>query len=154
MRTIWLRVSDERGTAVVLALFIMAFLMVAGAFLLRMSAAETDIAYNAVWSESAFYAADAGLSVGVDGLGPNWDTIGPVATTPLGGGYTYEATRAFVETIDQPGYSIGTGTGYNPSGYVFYSFQVTATGKGTGLGGKSSAQRQVDARAIYGPVPR
>ena len=149
MRTGWRRLGDERGTVLVLALFIMAFLMVAGAFLLRISSAETEIAYNTVWSEGSFYAADAGLNVAVDQLSPAVVDTVAIASTPLGGSYSYSGNVQFVGTTGQPGYSIGVGTGYNPSGYVFYTYTVSGTGTGP-----RSAQRQVEARALYGPVAR
>jgi hypothetical protein len=147
MRAIWCRVADERGTVLVLALFIMAFLLVAGAFLLRMSSAETDIAYNAVWGEGSFFAAEAGLNVAVDQIGPTAVGTQNVGPTPIGGTFSYQGSYAFIGTTTQPGYSIGSGTAYNPAGYVFYTHTVTGTGTGP-----RSAQRQVEARSLYGPV--
>jgi len=147
MRTIWGRLKDERGTVLVLALFIMAFLMVAGAFLLRMSSAETDIAYNTVWGEGSFFAAEAGLNVTVDQIGPT--TVGTltVATTAIDGNHSYQGSSQFIGTTTQPGYAIGYGGGYVPAGYVFYTHTVTGTGTGP-----RSAQRQIQARALYGPM--
>ena len=149
MRTIRRRWNDERGSVLLLSLFIMAFLLVAGGLLLRLSSAETDIAYNTVWSEGSFYAAEAAISVGVDQLGPNltanW-TPTP-ATTALDAYYSYTPQVTFEGTTAQPGYSIGSGTGYNPGGYVFYTYTANGTGNGP-----RSAARQIQARAIYGPM--
>lgn len=147
MRLIWLRVANERGTVLILALFIMVFLMVAGAFLLRMSSAETDIAYNTVWGEGSFFAAEAGLNVTVDQIGPTTVGVLTVAPTALGGNHSYQGNATFLGTSTQPGYSIGSGTAYNPAGYVFYTHVVNGIGTGP-----RSAQRQVQAQALFGPV--
>jgi hypothetical protein len=147
MRTVWLRLSDERGAVLILALFTMVFLMVAGAFLLRMSSAETDIAYNTVWGEGSFFAAEAGLNVAVDQLGPTTVGLLNVGPTALDANHSYQGSAQFIGTSNQPGYSIGSGTGYNPGGYVFFTHTITGTGTGP-----RSAQRQIEARALYGPV--
>jgi hypothetical protein len=147
MRILWLRTANERGTVLVLALFIMAFLLVAGAFLLRMSSAETDIAYNTVWAEGSFFAAEAGLNVAVDLIGPLAVGTSTVANTALDNQYSYSGNATFIGTSTQPGYSLGAGTGYNPAGYVFFTHTVTGTGTGP-----RSAQRQIQARTIWGPV--
>src|SRR5438445_4574709 len=66
MRGLWRQGADERGMVLVIALFTMAILLMAGVFMVRMSSTEGDIAYNAVWSEGSFYAADAAINVGLD----------------------------------------------------------------------------------------
>src|SRR5262245_31971982 len=149
MRTMWLRVSNEQGTVIVLALFFMAFLMVAGAFLLKMSGAETDIAYNTVSGEAAFFAAEAGLNVTADQIGPTSLTAITVAPTAIGGTYRYAGNAQFVGTTTQPGYAVASGTGYNPAGYIFYQHAVNGIGTNTGA---RTAQRQVQAQALYGPL--
>ncbi len=146
---LWLRVSDERGTVLVLALFFMAFLMVAGAFLLKMSGAETDIAYNTVWGEAAFFAAEAGLSVTVDQIGPGSVTTITIPPTAIGGSYTYAGNAQFLGTTTQPGYAIASGTAYNPAGYIFYQHVLNGIGTSTGT---RMAQRQVQAQSIFGPL--
>lgn len=146
MRRVWRQCSNERGMALVIALFIMAMLLVAGVFLVRMSSMEGDIAYNAVWAEGTFFAADAAINTGLDQLSPSL-TTSTIAQTTIGGSFTYQGSVAFSGTSPQPGYSLGSGTGYNPGGFVFYTF--TATGSGTGPRG---AQRTLDVTATYGPV--
>jgi Tfp pilus assembly protein PilX len=141
------RLTDERGSVLVLALFIMALLMATGVVLLRMSGSETDIAYNTVWSEGSFYAAEAALSIGIDQLGPTLVTNVALANTALGPQFTQQGNVQFLGTTAQPGYSLGSGTGYNPSGYVFFTYTVTGTGTGP-----RNAQRQVEVRASFGPV--
>lgn len=147
MRTIWHRCTDERGSVLILALYIMALLMATGAVMLRTSASETDIAYNTVWSEGSFYAAEAAVSVGVDLLGPTLVDSVALANTPLGTQYTRQGNIQFLGTSAQAGYSLGSGTGYNPVGYVFYTYTVTGTGTGP-----RAATRGVEVRASFGPV--
>lgn len=141
------RWRDERGSVLVLAIFIMALLLATGMIMLRMSASETDIAYNTVWSEGSFYAAEAALSVGIDQLGPT--LVDPVAfaATPLGTEYTRQGNVAFIGTIPQPGYSIPAFPTYGTTGYGYYVYTVTGTGTGP-----RNAQRQLETRAIFGPV--
>jgi hypothetical protein len=144
IRSRWI---DEQGSVLVLALFIMALLLATGLIMLRMSGSETDIAYNTVWSEGSFYAAEAALSVGIDQLGPT--LVDPVAMppTPLGTQYSQQPNIQFLGTTAQPGYSLSSGTGYNPSGYVFFTYTVAGTGTGP-----RNAQRQLEVRASFGPV--
>lgn len=152
MRRLWRQCSDERGIALVIALSIMALLLVGGVFLLRMSSIEGDIAYNTVWAEGSFFAADAAINVAVDTIAPNVQNCAG-AQTAIGGGFSYQvqntapATNCFVGTQQEAGYSLGAGTGYNPSGYVFYTFGFTGSGTGP-----RSAQRTIDAQATYGPI--
>jgi hypothetical protein len=47
----------------------------------------------------------------------------------------------------EKGYNIAIGTGYNPSGYGFHSYQIDATGTGP-----RSALRELEVLAEYGPV--
>ncbi len=145
MRELWRRCSDERGIAIVVALFVMAILLATALFLVRMAGFEGSIGYGSVWSEGSFFAADAAINVALDQLSPTVTTATVAATTI--GNFTYQGTVQFAGTIQQPGYSIGSGTGYNPGGFVFYNYPVT--GQGTG---PRNARRQIDAQASYGPV--
>jgi hypothetical protein len=152
MPRLWRQCRDERGIALVIALSIMILLLVGGVFLLRMSATEGDIAYNTVSAEGSFFAADAAINVAVDMIAPNVQSC-IVGSTALGGGYAYQVqhtppnTTCFAGTQQEAGYSLGSGTGYNPSGYVFYTFAFTGSGTGP-----RSAQRTIDAQAAYGPI--
>ena len=150
MRGLWRQGADERGMVLVIALFTMAILLMAGVFMVRMSSTEGDIAYNAVWSEGSFYAADAAINVGLDQITPtNTNMIvtalnpAPPALTP----FTATGTIGFSGTARLPGYSMGAGTGYNPGGFVFFTYSVV----GNGTGPRSST-RQIDVQAAYGPV--
>jgi Tfp pilus assembly protein PilX len=160
------RVRGEAGSAAVIALLIMALLSLVGTTLLMVSLTENTIASNDLSSEGAFHAAEAGLNVGIDQLGT--DTVASVAAipstsigplcTPLTSCYSYRSgtrtnpgqTNQFVGTTTMPGYSIGSGGGYNnPTGYVFFVYQLNATGFGP-----RGAVREIEARTAYGPVPK
>src|SRR5258705_12339653 len=93
----WRQCTNERGIASVMAIFIMVMMLVAGIFLVRMSSTEGEIAYGSVSAEGSFFAADAGINVGVarvDLLPPlvavGWPLPGSGAighaTTPLAAG--------------------------------------------------------------------
>ena len=154
MRPVWRMCRNERGIALVIALSIMALLLVGGVFLLRMSSIEGDIAYNTVWAEGSFFAADAAINVTLDAMAPAVQDC-TVARTQLGGGFEYQVqnftpplnTGCFAGTQQEAGYSLGSGTGYNPSGFVFYTFGFAGSGFGP-----RSAQRTIEAQATYGPV--
>lgn len=160
MHGVWRQCANERGIASVMAIFIMVMMLVAGIFLVRMSATEGDIAYGSVSAEGAFFAADAGINVGVarvDQLPPLVAAGGPCATSSTIGNYTYSLTpgpgadaNCFLSTVQKAGYSIGSGTGYNPGGFVFYNYAMTGTGTPTTTFKK--AQRAVDAQVSFGPV--
>lgn len=146
MRSVWRQCNSERGMVLVIALFIMAMLLVAGVFLVRMSGIEGDIAYNSVWAEGSFFAADAAINLGLDQIAPTL-TSSTIAQATIGTSFTYQGSISFSGTSQQAGYSLGIGTGYNPGGFVFYTF--TLSGSGTG---PRSAQRTLDVTATYGPV--
>jgi hypothetical protein len=159
MRGSWRQCTDERGIASVMAIFIMVMMLVAGIFLVRMSSTEGDIAYGGLSAEGSFFAADAGINVGidrVDKLPPVVAVGGPCGTTGTLGAYTYVLAptpgtladaNCFLSTIQKAGYSIGSGTGYNPGGFVFYNYAISGTGTGP-----RSAQRAIDAQVSFGPV--
>jgi Tfp pilus assembly protein PilX len=151
------RSGGETGSVLVVALLVMVAISLLGMALLTLSATEHNIAYNAVWSEGSFSAAEAGIHTGINQLSANAATSTPaIAATGIGGSYTYRSGRRsdpgpqplqFVGTRIEAGYSIAIGTGYNPSGYAFHSYQVTATGTGP-----RNAARELEVLAEYGPV--
>jgi Tfp pilus assembly protein PilX len=146
------RRADQRGLALVIALSAMAVLLVGAVVLLRVVSIERDVAVSSVAAEGSFFAADAAINVALDTIAPDVE-ICASARTPIGGGYAYQVLNTppnascFTGTQRIAGYSVGSGTGYNPSGYVFYSFAFTGLGTGP-----RSTQRTIDARAVYGPI--
>jgi hypothetical protein len=153
MRAQWRQsVVDERGIATVMAIFIMVMLIVSGIFLVRMSSTEGDIAYGTMWAEGSFFAADAGINVGIDTVVPGGPTCVRSSTAIGAFAYTVQAgpgadSNCFINTLQKAGYSIGSGTGYNPGGFVFYNYGITGGGTGP-----RSASRTIDAQVSYGPV--
>jgi hypothetical protein len=131
---------------------VMAALLVGAVILLRVVSIGRDVAVSSVSAEATFFAADAGINVALDTIGPDVEICASVRT-PLGGGYAYQVlntpphTSCFTGTQRVAGYSVGSGTGYNTSGYVFYTYAFTGLGTGP-----RSAQRTIDARAVYGPI--
>ena len=142
-----------------LALFVMVALSLLGLAMLTFSNVEHNMAYNGVWSEGAFAAAEAGVNAGINQLSPNTTTATQaVAQTTIAGVYTYRSGRKTDSTAQpltyggervEPGYNIAVGLGYNPRGYSFFSYRINATGRGP-----RNAQREIEVLAEYGPVPR
>lgn len=151
---------SEAGSIFMVVLLAVVVLSALGATLLTISVTESTYAYRDLWSEGSFWAAEAGIQTGIDQLSINTATSTqaiPVTTIPAGGDYNYRSGRRsdagpqplqFVKTRTEAGYSIGSGTGYNPSGYIFYAYMITATGTGPRNG-----QRELEAQAEFGPVP-
>ena len=130
----------------------MAVLLVGAVVLLRVVSIERDVAASTVAAEGTFFAADAAVNVALDTIAPYIESCA-TSRTPLGGGYAYQVLHTapnascFAGTQRLAGYSIGQGTGYNATGYVFHTFAFTGVGTGP-----RSTQRTIEARALYGPV--
>ena len=151
-RALWRRARGERGLALVVALSSMALVLVGAVIMLRMASDDRDVGGTVVAAEGAFFAADAAVNVALDMIGPDAPSCA-TARTQLDGGFAYQVLNTppnrscFAGTQHEAGYSIGTGTGYNSAGYVFYTFAFTGVGTGP-----RSAQRTIDVRATYGPI--
>ena len=65
------RSRNQRGSVIMIALFVMIVLSLLGVALLTLSGTESNIAYNALWSEGAFAAAEAGIQTGLSQLSAN-----------------------------------------------------------------------------------
>jgi hypothetical protein len=55
--------------------------------------------------------------------------------------------RPCASRLNGPVGGFGTGTGYNPGGFVFYNYGITGSGTGP-----RSASRTIDAQVSYGPI--
>ena len=155
------RFRGERGSVLVIALFIMIILSLLGSALLAISSTENNIAYNAVWSEGAFSAAEAGLQTAVSQLSANQTTSTPaVPVTNIGSGsYTYQfrtgtvtdgapMASTYVGMRYEGGYGAAKSTDYNSTGSSYFvSYRINATGAGP-----RNAQRQIQTLAEYGPI--
>jgi hypothetical protein len=157
--TPWCERPSERGSALVVTVLLLALLLVLGMTLLATATMESTIAANDRWSEGAFYAAEAAVQTAVDALARDPASASdPVPTTQLGDHYTYRSGSRddaaaeppqLLGTTSAEGYSLGTGTGYNASGFVFQIYQVNGTGTGP-----RNAQREVEVQVAVGPVPQ
>ena len=142
----------QKGSILVIALLFMTLLSLLGITLLTVASTEHSLAYNAVWSEAALMAAEAGVNKGINQVSANPVTsIAAIPVTTLATNYTYRSGKetdsapqrfTFVGTRTEAGYSLSTN-----SGYTFNVYRITATGTGP-----NSAQREVEAQAEYGPV--
>lgn len=153
-----LKLRRETGSVLVIALLIMVLLSFLGVTLLTVASTEHTIASNSQWSEGALMAADAGVNKGINQLSANAQTsVAQINTTTIGSGYTYRSGKrtgsavplTFVGSRTEAGYSLSVGTGYNPSGYMFHTYQVNAVGTG---GPSQTAAREVEVQAEYGPI--
>lgn len=150
--------NSEKGMALVVAIMMMAIMLsITGAGLL-FSGIDLKISGNLRSGTQAFYAAETGVNIGINQLMVNQ----AAATAPFAGtmdeGFAYRSGRRD-DSGSQPlefsgmrtaaGYSIGTGTGYNPSGYGFYTYEINVTGTGP-----MGTAREIEALAQYGPVGR
>ena len=152
-----LKSQRETGSILVIALLIMVLLSFLGVTLLTVASTEHSIASNSQWSEGALMAADAGVNKGINQLSANAQTSSAQINSTTLGSYTYRSGRRtgaaaplnFVGARTEAGYSLAVGTGYNPSGYVFHTYQVNAVGTG---GPSQTAAREVEVQAEYGPI--
>ena len=160
------RSSRERGSVLVVAVLLMMVLSFLGMAIMTMSVTEHSMAYNVVWAEGAFAAAEAGINAGINQLSANTTNatkaIPPTGTSVIiGTNYAYRSggktaggpqPLQFMNSRTEPGYSVAIGTGYNPSGYVFNSYRINATGQTAGPLANKNAVREIEVQAEYGPV--
>ncbi len=147
----------ERGAVLVMALFVIVVLSIAAIALSAIASTDTAISANEVRHEGAFYAAESGMSTGIEQLSENITaSTAAIPVTAIGTGYSFRSGR-LTDTAPQPliflgeqhrnGYNAAEGTIYSPAGFVFYQYQVNATGSGP-----RNAQREVETMAEFGPV--
>ena len=157
------KLTNDRGITLVVVLIVMVILLsVIGGGLL-FSGINTKITANYQTGTKAFYAADTGISAALNQLALDPTTSTAALSQNMGGGLAYRSGHrsdttpqplVFLRVQSQPGYSLGSGTGYNPSGYSFYEYQMNVTGTYTTAYGTELAGREVEAIATYGPVPK
>ena len=139
------------------ALLLTILLSLLGVTLLTVAATEHTVAFNGLWSEGALTAAEGGVNRGLNQLTANAQTsLQAIPDTGIGAAYNFRSGHKtdttpqplqFVGTRVEEGYSVAIGTGYNPSGYAFHTYQINATGTGP-----RNARREIEIRAEYGPV--
>ena len=152
--------GDERGVALASSLMAMVVLLVLGAAAITTTTLELQMSGSHRSNVQAFYAAEAGIHTGVSQLSADRETsTQAIPITGIGGDDTYQYRSGrqhdagpqpleFVGTRAIAGYSVANGTGYNPAGYVLYTYQITTTG----MGSSNNAQRELTALGGYGPV--
>jgi hypothetical protein len=158
------KLPNNRGISLVVVLMVMTILLsVIGAGLM-FSGINTKIAMNYRTGTKSFNAADTGINAVAILISPT----ATISSTPvsLGNNLCYrfgkrDGTVPTLQPVVKPGtgYSLGSGTGYNTSGYSFYQYQINVTGTystGTSCPAANSASelaaREVEARVTYGPV--
>ena len=158
------KLLEDQGITLVVVLMVMAILLsVVGAGLL-FSGINTQITRNYQTGTRAFYAADMGITAVASALTPGSSP----SSTPvsLGNDVCYRFGKrdgtvpSFQPSIKSgTGFSLGSGTGYNASGYSFYQYQINVTGtfnpgSNCPTVGSETAAREVEAQATYGPVAK
>lgn len=148
--------KNNRGITLVVLLMLMVLLLsMTGAGLL-LSGLDLKVSANFKAGTQALYAADTGIYVGAMQLSLNQAAATAPFAGTMSGALAYRSGRRgdsvpqplqFRGIRTKPGYSIGVGTGYNPSGYVFYAYQINVTANGP-----VSSAREIEAQAEYGPV--
>ncbi len=167
-RNVKLPLTNDNGITLIVVLMVMAILLsIVGAGLL-FSGINTKVAMNYRTGTRAFYAADVGInSIATTlTLNPSFTSTAQVIAQPSGSSgilcYRFgkrDGTASTPQPVHKssPGYSLGTGTGYNTSGYSFYQYQLNVTGMYSIASscpsvGNETAAREVEAQAQYGPV--
>jgi hypothetical protein len=148
--------KSERGIALAVIVMLMALLLSMTGAALSLSSVELKMSSNFKTSTQALHAADAGVHVGANQLSINQAAASAPYSGTIGSSFAYRSGRRF-DASPQPlefrgakpatGYSVGLGTGYKPSGYAFYAYQINVTGTAP-----AAATREIEAQAEYGPV--
>ena len=163
-RNMKFKLRDRQGITLVVVLMVMAILLsVVGGGLL-FSGINTKISGNYQTGARAFYAADIGINAVASALSPGSSPSSTAVSLGSNVCYRFGRRDGTVPSL-QPviksgaGFSLGSGTGYNASGYSFYQYQINVTGTfnpGTSCPsvGAETAAREVEAQATYGPVAK
>lgn len=151
--------ASEHGATLLIALMVLVVLGALGATAMNSTTIETTIAGYHRASVQAFYAAETGVHIAINQLSAQIETATQaIPVTNLNGSAIYQFRSGgrhdtepqplqFLEARGRAGYALTRGTSYNPAGYIFYTYKVNATGLGP-----HNAQREIEARALYGPV--
>ena len=134
--------KNEKGMVWVLALLMLLVLTLLGISSVSTSIFETNISGNDRFGADAFYAAEAGIHVGLDQI----PTTDPIARTRVGeesyfwsGGPTDKGSPKALQS-----FGLHQKSGYDAS-WAFKRYQVNASGESFG------AAREVEVQASMGP---
>jgi len=135
--------KEEKGVALVIALLMLLILTLIGISSIGTTTFETSISGNERVRTDAFYAAEAGIQVGLNQL-PN--STQAIVKTKLKEDSYYWSGRAQDEVSPKNLQSLGT---YQRAGFdstwEFKRFQVNTTGKSFG------GVKEIEAQVSYGP---
>ena len=151
--------KNNHGIALAVLTMLMAILTSMTGAALVFSRIDLMISNNFRKGTQALYAADAGISHGLNQLQGNVANSTAAITLVLGDGFSYRSSlpgetdktpKPLIHTGTQSaaGYSLASGTGYNPAGYVFVTYDIHVTGEGP-----LSSARVIEAQGAYGPMP-
>jgi type IV pilus assembly protein PilX len=134
--------KDERGMVWVIALLMLLVLTLLGISSVSSSIFETNVSGNDRFGADAFYAAEAGVHVGLDQI-PSTD---PIARTQVGeesyfwsGGPNDKSSPKGLQS-----FGLHQKSGYDAS-WAFKRYQINASGESFG------AAREVEVQASMGP---
>ena len=149
--------KNDHGIALAVLTMLIAILASMTGAALVFSRVDLMISSNYRKGTQALYAADAGVGEALNQIsGIVTTAVAAFGPRDLGDGFTYRSGRRsdsgpqpFLHTGSRTaaGYSMGSGTGYNPAGYVFVTYEIHVTGNGS-----LSAAREIEALGAYGPV--
>lgn len=133
--------KNEKGVALVIALIMLVILTLIGIASISSSIFEAKISGNERWGSAAFYAASAGIEVGISRI----PEIGPYGPVPFGSDETYRS-GTLTSSSAQPQKNLGLSfkPGFDPT-FQFKRYQVNAVGESFG------ARKEIEVQALLGP---
>ena len=133
--------KNEKGVALVIALIMLIILTFIGISAISSSVFEAKISGNERWGSAAFYAASAGVEVGISRL-PDISVYGPI---PVGSDETCRSGN-LTSTSPQPQKNLGLSfkPGFDPT-FQFKRYQVNAVGESFG------ARKEIEVQVLLGP---
>jgi len=134
--------KNEKGVALVIALIMLIILTFIGISAISSSVFEAKLSGNERWGSVAFYAASAGVEVGISRLPEIAAYSGNVGSDENYRSGTLTATSA------QPQKNLGLTfkPGFDPT-FEFKRFQINATGESFG------ARKEIEVQVLLGPYP-
>jgi len=138
-----LRLSDEQGVALVIALIMLLILTFIGISAISTTTFETNISGNERVGTVAFYASEAIFQMGLNQLP---DTK-PMPRTKIGeGSYGWSGSLKDKDSTGFTPFGSSPKAGYDSS-WAFNRYQINAIGESFG------AMKEVEAQVSYGPFP-
>ncbi len=123
---------EEKGVVIVVALLLLLVLTLIGISAINTTSFESIISGNERTANSAFYASEAGIHVGLRQI----PTTTPIANTTVGQDETCSGTVGYSGLAFQPGFS---------TDWEFKRYQVDSTGRSFG------STKDLQVQVSYGP---